>query len=281
MDPQEKVTKYVHENVSTMLRAGQPRFDEEQGHWHVPVLSDVGKRAVVLGTYVLDRKLHFVRNPVKQIMDRLTDQLSGEAVSGLDDAQGLQAAGDNALGDTVAAAKPLEEHAQDIGLVDELTGLATPAAFLIRLDQELERLQRYEMPFCIAFLDIENLWDVNLKHGPLIADALVAQVAKVVEGVLRGSDVAAHWAGARFALLMQGPKEEVLIGVERVLKAVQSFQPVVRKGDEPLPLSAYIGGTSCPRSDPEAECTPPALVKEARGVLMAAKASGDTRVMFS
>ena len=64
MDPSEKVTQYVHDNVSNMLRAGQPRFDEQQGYWHVPVLSDVGKRAVVLGTYVLDRKLHFVRNPV-------------------------------------------------------------------------------------------------------------------------------------------------------------------------------------------------------------------------
>lgn len=281
MEPQEKVTKYIHENVSTMLRAGQPRFDEEQGYWHVPVLSDAGKRAVVLGTFVLDRKLHFVRNPVKQVMDRLTDQLSGEAVGGLGEAEGLAETGDSALGDAVAAPKPLEEHAQDIGLVDELTGLATPAAFLVRLDQELERLERYKMPFCIAFVDIENLWDVNLKHGPLVADALVAQIARVIEGVLRGSDVAAHWAGARFALLMQGPKDEVLIGGERVLKAVQSFQPIVRKGDEPLPVSAYIGGTSCPRSDPEAEHTPPALVKEARGVLMAAKASGETRLMFS
>ncbi len=281
MDPREKVTKYVHENVSTMLRAGQPRFDEEQGYWHVPVLSDVGKRARVLGTYVLDRKMHFVRNPVKQIMDRLTDQLSGEGIPGLDDEQELEDRGDNALGDTVAALKPLEEHAQDLSLVDQLTGLATPAAFLIRLDQELERLQRYKMPFCIAFLDIENLWDVNLAHGPLVADALVAQVAKIIEGVLRGGDVGAHWAGARYALLMQGAKEEVLVGAQRILDAVQSFQPVVRKGDEPLQVAAYIGGTSCPRSDPDAEHTPPALVKEARGVLMAAKASGDKRLMFS
>jgi len=280
VDPSEKVTKYVHENVSTMLRAGQARFDEEQGYWHVPVLSDVGKRAAVLGTYVLDRKLHFVRNPVKQIMDRLTDQLSGEAVEGIGE-EGLPSNGDNTLGDTVSAPKPLEEDAQDIGLVDQLTGLATPAAFLVRLDQELERLQRYDMPFCIAFLDLENLWDVNLKHGPLVADALVAQVAKVIEGVVRGSDVAAHWAGARYALLMQGPKEEVAVGAERILEAVQAFQPIVRQGDAPLQVSAYLGGTSCSPSDPEAELTPPALIKGARGVLMAAKASEDNRLMLS
>jgi diguanylate cyclase (GGDEF)-like protein len=280
VDASEKVTKYVHENVSTMLRAGQPRFDEEQGYWHVPVLSDVGKRAAVLGTYVLDRKLHFVRNPVKQIMDRLTDQLSGEAVEGLGE-EGFRSNGDNTLGDTVSAPKPLEEDAQEISLVDQLTGLATPAAFLVRLDQELERLQRYDMPFCIAFLDLENLWDVNLKHGPLVADALVAQVAKVIEGVVRGSDVAAHWAGARYALLMQGRKEEVAVGAERILAAVHAFQPVVRKGDAPLEVAAYLGGTSCSPSDPEAELTPPALIKAARGVLMATKASEDNRLMLS
>jgi diguanylate cyclase (GGDEF)-like protein len=280
VEPSEKVTKYVHENVSTMLRAGQARFDDEQGYWHVPVLSDVGKRAVVLGTYVLDRKLHFVRNPVKQIMDRLTDQLSGENIGG-GDQEGATGPGESELGETVSAPKPLEEHAQEISLVDQLTGLATPAAFLIRLDQELERLERYKMPFCVAFVDLEDLWAVNLTHGPLVADALVAQVAKVIEGLLRGSDVAAHWAGARFALLMQGSKEEVLVGAERVLGGIQAFQPVVRKGDPPLALSAYLGGTSCPRSDPDAETTPPALIKEARGVLMATKASEDKRIMFS
>ncbi len=42
MDPREKVANYVHENVSRMLRIGEPKLDEAEGRWHVPVISDAG-----------------------------------------------------------------------------------------------------------------------------------------------------------------------------------------------------------------------------------------------
>jgi len=280
LDAREKVTRYVHENVSPMLRTGEPSLDEGAGLWHVPVLSDAGGRAVVLGTYVVDAKLRFVRNPVRQIMDRLTDHLSGGAMEGSlsEDEAGP---GETQLGDTVSRPRPLVDHAAEISPVDPLTGLATAGAFLVRLDQELERLKRYKVPFCVCFLDVEHLWDVNLAHGPLVADALIAQVGKVVEGGTRGSDFVAHWAGGRFALLLQGPKDEVLLGCERVLAAVRAFAPVVREGEAPLSVSAHLGGASCPSPDPSGPMTPPDLIKEARGMLMAAKASDDKRPVVS
>ncbi len=280
MDAREKVTRYVHANVSPMLRTGEPQLDEDAGLWHVPVLSDIGERSVVLGTYVLDAKLRFVRNPVKQIMDRFTDHLSGGPMNGLPQEEQV-GSGETQLGETVSRPRPLAEHAEEISLIDPMTGLATAGAFLIRLDQELERLERYQISFCLCFLDVEHLWDVNLAHGPLVADALIAQVGKVIEGATRGSDFVAHWAGGRFALLLQGPKDEVTLGCERILAAVRAFAPVVKQGDAPLSMSAHMGGVSCPPADPSGPMTPPDLVKEARGMLMAAKASGDKRPVLS
>ncbi|MGQ9731814.1 MAG: GGDEF domain-containing protein [Candidatus Zipacnadales bacterium] len=279
MDPRDKVTNYVHENVSRMLRVGEPKFDEEQGRWYVPVISDVGERAEVLATYVLDRRLRFVRNPVKQLMDRLTDQLSCREAS----AVGEEELPDEAaiLGDVVSQFRPLAEHAQEISLVDALTGIGTASALLIRLNQEIERTRRYNTPFCLAFLDVEDLWSINLEHGPLIADALIAQVGRIIERVLRGGDFVAHWAGARFGLLMQGAKTDVLVGASRILGAVRGYQPVVRAGERPLTVSATMGGASCPPSEEEGEMTAPALIKKARGMLMAAKAAGGGKALFS
>jgi len=280
LDAREKVTRYVQENVSPMLRTGEPRLDENAGLWHVPVLSDAGGRAVVLGTYVVDAKLRFVRNPVRQIMDRFTDHLSGGAMEGLrhEDEGGP---GETQLGDTVSRPRPLADHAEEISLIDPLTGLGTAGAFLVRLDQELERLKRYQVPFCVCFLDVEHLWDVNLGHGPLVADALVAQVGKVIEGATRGSDFVAHWAGGRFALLLEGSKDEVILGCERVLAAVRAFAPVIREGEAPLLVSAHLGGTACPPPGPGGPRRPPDLIKEARGMLMAAKAADDKRPVLS
>lgn len=280
MDAREKVTQYVRENVSPMLRAGEPKFDEAAGLWHVPVVSDTGKRAVVLGTYVLDAKLRFVRNPVKQIMDRFSDHLSGEAMGGSTDG-GEGERGETQLGHVVSRPRPLAEHAEEISLADPLTGLGTAAAFIMRLDQELDRLKRYEIPFCVAFLDVEGLWDVNLSYSPLVADAFVAQVGKVVEAATRGSDFVAHWAGGRFALLLQGAKEEVLVGCERILAAVRAFQPVVNAGEKPLSVAAHMGGACCPPSAPDGPMTPPEIIVEARGMLMAAKAADDQRPVLA
>jgi len=279
VDPRDKVAKYVHENVSRLLRVGEPKFDEEEGRWHVPVISDAGERAEVLATYVLDRRLRFVRNPVKQLMDRLTDQLSRSKEAPASEEEPEGEAG--ALPDEVAQPRPLAEHAQDISLVDPLTRLGTAAALLVRLDQEIERARRYKSSFCLVFVDVEDLWSVNLKHGPLVADALIAQVGQVLDRVLRGGDFAAHWAGARFGLLMQGRKEDVLVGTARIMGAIRGYEPVVRAGESPLAVSVTIGGVSCPPSDPELEMTPPALVKAARGMLMAAKAAGNGEPLFS
>jgi len=279
VDPREKVASYVHANVSKMLRVGEPKFDEAEGRWHVPVISDTGERPEVLATYVLDRRLRFVRNPVKQLMDRLTDRLS---VANSPSPQEEEPEGEaGTLRDEVAQARPLAEHAAEISLVDQLTGLGTASALLLRLDQEIERAKRYKSPFCLAFVDLEGLWPINLEYGPLVADALIAQVGQVLDRVLRGGDFAAHWAGARFALLMQGTKKDVLIGVGRIVGAVNGYQPVVQAGEGPISVSCTMGGIACPPDDPEIEMTPPALVKAARGVLMAAKAAGGKEPLFS
>jgi len=279
VDAREKVETYVHANVSKRLRVGEPKLDEAEGRWHVPVISDDGDRPEVLATYVLDRRLRFVRNPVKQLMDRLTDRLS---VAAEHSAQDEEPEGEGkALRDDVAQARPLAEHAAEISLVDQLTGLGTASALLLRLDQEIERAKRYKSPFCLAFVDLEGLWPVNLEYGVLVADALIAQVGQVIDRVLRGGDFVAHWAGGRFALLMQGTKKDVLIGAGRIVGAVNGYGPVVEEGGTPLSVSCTMGGIACPPTDPEIEMTPPALVKAARGVLMAAKAAGGKEPLFS
>jgi diguanylate cyclase (GGDEF)-like protein len=280
VDPREKVANYVHENVSRLLRVGEPKLDEAEGRWHVPVISDAGDRSEVLATYVLDRRLRFIRNPVKQLMDRLTDQLSRPTSPPPQEEE--HAEGEpKTLQDEVALARPLVEHAQDVSLVDQLTGLGTASAVLLRLDQEIERAKRYKSPFCLAFMDIEGLWPINLEHGPLVADALIAQVGQVIDRVLRGGDFVGHWAGARFALLIQGTKEQVVIGAGRIVGAVRGYAPVIRAGESPISVACTMGGVACPPTDPELEMTPPALVKAARGVLMAAKAAGGEEPLFS
>jgi diguanylate cyclase (GGDEF)-like protein len=277
VDPREKVAKYVHENVSRMLRIGEPKLDEQEGRWHVPVISEAGARPEVLATYVLDRRLRFVRNPVKQLMDRLTDQLSRAKAAAAEEQPEGEA---EALREEVTQARPLAEHAAEISLVDPLTGLGTASALLLRLEQDIERAERYKSSFCLAFLDVEGIWPVNLEHGPLVADALIAQVGHVIDRVLRGGDFAAHWAGARFALLMQGGKPDVLIGAGRIVGAVNGYAPVVREEEPPITVSCTMGGLSCPPSDPEIKMTPPALVKAARGMLMAAKAAEGSEPLF-
>lgn len=273
MEPDEKVANYIRDNVSPMLRTGDAHFDETSRYWHVPVLTDVGGRPVVLATYVLDRRLRFIRNPVQQLMDRLTEQLSAASNGLLGDTID-EGADEPAEEEPEPALLPLVEHAQEVSLVDQLTGLGTPAALLIRLEQEIDRVIRYESAFCLTFLDVEEMRSINQALGPLVADALIAQVGHVIQRVLRGGDFVARWSGARFVMLIQGPKDPVYVGAERILRAVRSFGPIAREGDPPIKIKASIGGISVPGPAGDAPLASPEVLREARGAVMTARASG-------
>lgn len=86
--------------------------------------------------------------------------------------------------------------------IDPLTGLLNKRALCERLTEEIVRCSRHRGSFCVVFLDVDNLKDINDSYGHLAGDGILKGVADVIRNSLRKSDVVARFGGDEFVVLL-------------------------------------------------------------------------------
>ena len=95
-------------------------------------------------------------------------------------------------------AQSYREHAQ----VDPLTNLGNRRFFREVAAVELNRSKRYTRPVSLICLDADGFERLRHTIGGADSDLLLVQLASVMTGVLRTSDVVARISGAEFAVLL-------------------------------------------------------------------------------
>ncbi|CAN5603714.1 hypothetical protein BH23CHL7_BH23CHL7_12190 [soil metagenome] len=96
----------------------------------------------------------------------------------------------------------LYEAARSDALRDGLTGLGNHRAFQEELDHQLEWLSRYQVPFALMLLDIDDLKLVNDTGGHAAGDLLMREMGMLIERTRRYADRAFRIGGDEFALLL-------------------------------------------------------------------------------
>jgi diguanylate cyclase (GGDEF)-like protein len=96
------------------------------------------------------------------------------------------------------AAQSYREHAQ----VDPLTNLGNRRFFREVAAVELNRSKRYTRPVSLISLNAEGFERLRLTIGGAECDLMLVQMASVMTGTLRTSDVVARISGAEFAILL-------------------------------------------------------------------------------
>jgi diguanylate cyclase (GGDEF)-like protein len=89
-------------------------------------------------------------------------------------------------------------------LVDGLTGLANRRHCEDALAAEVSRSDRMGTPLGVVFGDLDDFKAVNDIHGHAAGDAVLREVAAVLQENVRDADVAGRWGGEEFLLLLPG-----------------------------------------------------------------------------
>ncbi|MEL0640438.1 GGDEF domain-containing protein [Pseudoalteromonas aliena] len=89
---------------------------------------------------------------------------------------------------------------------DALTGLNNRSQFNDFLSQKLENCRRYQRPFSLMLLDLDNFKQVNDNYGHKVGDDMLREFSKVLANSIRGTDSVFRFGGDEFALLIEDPE---------------------------------------------------------------------------
>ena len=128
-----------------------------------------------------------------------------------------------------------------LGMLDTLTQLPNRLGFNTRLDEELSRAIRYNMPISVAIIDIDFFKRINDDFGHLVGDKVLRMLAGEMKRVLRDHDYIARYGGEEFILLL--PQTELLdayIALEKMRNHVANCPFHFQNKPVPLNISAGV-----------------------------------------
>ncbi len=129
---------------------------------------------------------------------------------------------------------------EQLSATDPLTGLANSRACYEAVDRELRRAGRYQHPFSVCAIDLDNFKAVNDAHGHLVGDEVLKQVAKTLRTYTRSTDTIARLGGDEFVILFP---ETDAASAREVLQTLRTrlLEAMAQSG---WPVTFSIGGVT-------------------------------------
>lgn len=102
----------------------------------------------------------------------------------------------------IARMQSAVQRISDLSSTDALTGLLNLRAFEEVLQQEHRKAERFNRPYTLAVIDVDNLAQVNEMLGHEAGSQVIGAVASAITRSIRSSDVAARLGGDEFIVLL-------------------------------------------------------------------------------
>jgi len=144
------------------------------------------------------------------------------------------------LRDKVAQLQARVEQLDQLAHQDTLVNLPNRRGFMRALERFIDRASRYGEPSALLYVDLDGLKMINDSFGHNAGDKALIEVAGLLVGGVRKSDVVARIGGDEFGILLAHSNEPKAHETATRLVDLIAGSDFTHDGDA-LPLSVAIG----------------------------------------
>lgn len=167
--------------------------------------------------------------------------LSIEGVTGLSTSywnMGVRLVSFLMLTSVLSALKSSLEDEREFGRVDFLTGISNRRSFTELAEMEIHRARRYDHPFTVIYIDLDDFKMANDRFGHAMGDKLLRSLAQNLRNKIRTTDLVARLGGDEFGILLPETGTEV---AELIVRRLQDVGvTLLQKKGWPLPFSMGV-----------------------------------------
>ena len=125
-------------------------------------------------------------------------------------------------------------------VTDEMTRLYNHRYFQLRLDEEIQRADRYGSKVSLIMLDVDHFKGFNDTYGHPEGDRALKAVSRILEKNVREIDICSRYGGEEFVIICpEKTGEGAMIPAERIREATAEFDFRI-KGNR-IPITVSIG----------------------------------------
>lgn len=169
----------------------------------------------------------------------------------------------------------LYEQLQEVSIHDSLTGAYNRRYFTLRYLEEFERAKKFGLNLAFLMVDVDHFKKINDTYGHLVGDAVLREIARLLQENIREIDFLARFGGEEFALILPETDKAGAIMVSERLRTVVSREKM-RVFDETLFSAISIGVATYPQNTLYSDV----LIEMVDKALYKAKQAGRNRVAW-
>ncbi len=150
----------------------------------------------------------------------------------------------------VAQYKLLMRRLETMANTDGLTGVANRAFFEKEYAAHLKRARQFpDIPFSLIIIDLNGLKQINDQHGHEKGDEGIKQVARMLAGLCRETDILARIGGDEFALLLPSVDSQKAKALRKRIREEEKqlvlpvAAPHAKQAEIPLRISIGLAGS--------------------------------------
>lgn len=164
-------------------------------------------------------------------------------------------------------------------VTDELTGLYNRKYLHQRMDAEISRAKRYNMPLSCVLIDIDFFKTVNDMYGYDWGDVLLKKIAQMLEALIRKEDILTRYGDEEFILVLPNTSENnAFIFAERFRRDIEKMEFIPANEEERHPITISGGISSYPFLE-NVEENANTIIRYAEHALYAAKKHGKNQIV--